>query len=80
MSNQGWKQLLEGFPWFLGKGRYPIAAYSEFMPPLRLGLKPYGITTTEQFREEDPFGWVVNEYEEMFEVRSGLEHIGMSQT
>jgi hypothetical protein len=28
----GWKRLLEGYPWFDREGAYPIPAYSEFMP------------------------------------------------
>ena len=35
MTLSGWKQLLDGIPWFRGAGSYPIAAYSEFMPPPR---------------------------------------------
>ena len=41
MPEQGWKRLTAGGPWFRGPGQYPIAAYSEFMPPPRLGRKPY---------------------------------------
>ena len=42
MAEQGWQKLLAGYPWFAGEGNYPIAAYSEFMPPPRVGRKPYG--------------------------------------
>ena len=42
MPTAGWKQLLAGWPWFEGEGSYPIAAYSEFMPPPRLSRRPYG--------------------------------------
>ena len=35
MSEQGWKRLTAGAPWFAGAGKHPIAAYSEFMPPPR---------------------------------------------
>ncbi len=42
MAERGWKQLLANHTWFRGKGKYPISAYSEFMPPPRLGRKPYG--------------------------------------
>jgi len=34
--------LLEDFPWFAAAGRYPLAAYSEFLPPPRLGRTAYG--------------------------------------
>src|SRR5207244_13357437 len=40
MPTQGWKRLLDRWPWFRGEGRYPIAAYSEFMPPQRVLRKP----------------------------------------
>jgi len=37
MPLQGWKRLLAGAPWFRGRGKYTIRAYSEFLPPPRLG-------------------------------------------
>ena len=42
MAQQGWKRLLAGVSQFRAPGRFPIAAYSEFMPPPRMGRKPYG--------------------------------------
>ncbi len=42
MAEQGWQKLLAGYPWFAGEGNYPIAAYSEYMPPPRVGRKAYG--------------------------------------
>ena len=75
MPGAGWKALVEGFPWFLGAGRYPIAAYSEFMPPPRLGLKPTGTPEPPSFEDSDPVGWPVTEYEEHWELRPGLEAI-----
>ena len=50
MPAQGWKRLLAGAPWFRGAGNYPIAAYSEFMPPPRLGPKPYDGARNSQIR------------------------------
>ena len=41
MPKSGWEQLLAGAPWFQDNGKFPIAAYSEFIPPPRLGIKPY---------------------------------------
>ena len=38
----GWQQLIPAADLFRGAGRYPIDAYSEFMPPPQLGWKPYG--------------------------------------
>ncbi|HTF33650.1 MAG TPA: M28 family peptidase [Myxococcota bacterium] len=75
MAQLGWKSLVAGWPWFEGSGRYPISAYSEFMPPPRLGLAPYGEANPFLFREDDPAGWHVTEYEEAFELRPGLSRI-----
>jgi hypothetical protein len=72
----GWRQLQVGVSWFQEEGRYRIAAYSEFMPPPRLGLKPYGTTDGTLFSEDDPWGWPVTEYEEYRELGPGLEIIG----
>jgi hypothetical protein len=76
MPAAGWKQLLARAPWFRGPDKYPIAAYSEFMPPPRLGRKAYdGFVDPVLFRPEDPWGWHVTEYEEALELRPGLEHV-----
>ncbi len=64
MADRGWQKLLAGYPWFEGKGNFPITAYSEFMPPPRLGRKPYGSADDGLFPDGDPFGWCVSEYEE----------------
>ena len=45
MSEQGWKRLTAGTPWFAGAGNYPIAAYSEFMPPPALEKSPTATAT-----------------------------------
>ena len=75
MTDRGWKQLLHGAPWFVGKDKYPITAYSEFMPPPRLGVKAYGEVDSQLFHADDPWGWNVTEYEEAFELQPGLELI-----
>lgn len=77
MPASGWRQLLSGFPWFRGEGNYPIPAYSEFMPPPRLGRKPYPFAERDPllFSEDDPWGWRVSEYEEWWELRPGLEQL-----
>ncbi|HJT30458.1 MAG TPA: M28 family peptidase [Pirellulales bacterium] len=72
MPERGWKQLLAGWPWFQGEGAYPIAAYSEFMPPPRLGRKAYGNVDHTLFDDEDLWGWRVSEYEEAWELQPGL--------
>jgi hypothetical protein len=75
MSATGWKQLLDGWPWFRGEGRFPLPAYSEFMPPPYLVCKPYGGWDLTLLRDDDPFGWPVTEYEETLTLRPGLESI-----
>ena len=72
---EGFRALLEGWPWFEGSGRYPIEAYSEFMPPPRLGRRAYGAVDALQFDDGDPWGWNVTEYEEELELGPGLAHI-----
>jgi hypothetical protein len=76
MSAPGWKQLLEGWPWFRGKDRFPMPAYSEFMPPPFVVRKPYGGWDPLLLRDDDPWGWPITEYEEALSLRPGLERIG----
>src|SRR5262249_49883670 len=47
-----------------------------FMPPPRLGVKPYGTNDGFPFSDDDPFGWPVTEYQEHYELRPGLEQVG----
>ena len=77
MAADTWSQLLEGFPWFVGKGKYPLPAYSEFMPPPRVGRKPYQYCDRDTllFDRAHPHHLGVNEYEEAFELRPGLEQV-----
>jgi hypothetical protein len=75
MAHVGWKRLLEGWPWFRGEGSYPILPNSEFMPPVRLGRKPYGCPDAIAFEDEDPWGWPVDEYEQEVILRPGLASI-----
>ena len=72
----GWQKFLIGYPWFRCKGCYPITAYSEFMPPPRLGYKPYGKPDHRILPEDDLFGWNISEMEEDYELKPGIEHIG----
>ena len=72
MPEQGWKRLVADAPWFREPGSYPIQAYSEFMPPPRLGRKPYGGDDPVLFDPADPWGWHVTEYEESLELQPGL--------
>jgi hypothetical protein len=74
MGKSGWKRLLDGAPWFRGEGQYPLAAYSEYMPPPRLLQKPYG-NPPRLLEEKDPWCWPIMEYEEAFWLRPGLDKL-----
>src|SRR6266704_1136708 len=56
MTKRGWKQMLDGWPWYSGEGNFQIFPNSEFMPPVRLGRKPYGTWDTLPLQEDDPWG------------------------
>ncbi len=75
MAERGWKRLLANHTWFQGKGKYPITAYSEFMPPPRLGRKAYGSLDQILLAEDDPWGWHVTEYEQVSQLDPGLLQI-----
>jgi hypothetical protein len=74
MPAAGWKQLIPSTPCFQGEDSFPIAAYSEFMPPPWVGYKPYGHSPPDDtiVREDDPYGWHINEYEEHREMEPGM--------
>src|SRR5436190_22204148 len=77
MQTAGWKQLIPAHSPYHGAGHFPINAYSEFIPPPRLGWKPYGGEPPDPqlFDVEDPWGWYVSEYEEANELQPGLEQV-----
>jgi hypothetical protein len=75
MKLAGWKRLLDGAPWFPKAGSYPIAAYSEFMPPPREVCKPYQGYDICELDENDPWGWPVSEWEEARQLRPGMVHL-----
>ena len=70
-----WEQLLQDENWCRGEGRFPMAAYSEFMPPPWIGVKPYGGPAVAPRPPGDDWGWDVVEYEEEQELSPGLELI-----
>src|SRR5262249_59549542 len=72
MATDAWKRLLAGAKGFRGAGKYFIEAYSEFVPPPRLGPKPFGTVAVDPRIDGDPFGWAVTEHEEAAEVQPGL--------
>jgi hypothetical protein len=71
-NTAGWLKLVEGYPWFTGEGHFPIRAYSEYMPPPRLGKRPYTEMDVSLFADNDPFGWHVTEVEEEYELQRGI--------
>jgi hypothetical protein len=75
---RGWQRLIPPDDVFRGDGKYPIQAYSEFMPPPRVGWKAYGdhAPDSELFARDDPFGWHVDEFEEAREIQPGLVQVG----
>jgi len=76
IKDTGWGKLVTGYPWFAGENKYPIQAYSEFMPPLKTGISPInGSIYPWVFSESDMFGWRVLEVEEEYQLRPGMEMI-----
>ena len=73
----GWKDFLQTFPWFEGKNGFPLPAYSEFMPPMHIGIRPYDAAVYPwHFREDDPYGFYVSEDDELLHLQPGLLNIG----
>jgi hypothetical protein len=76
MARGGWSELIPKNGKGLGKS-FRIAAYSEFMPPPRVGWKPYAHASINRqlLAGNDPFGWKVHEFDEVLELQPGLFHI-----
>src|SRR5687767_11107561 len=77
MRPSGWQQLIPPPPFLRGEGACPIEAVSEFVPPPRVGWKPYGDGSPDPalLAPDDPWGWRVTEYEEAREIQPGLPQI-----
>jgi hypothetical protein len=77
MARTGWSSLIPAGDTFQGSGKCHIDAYSEFMPPPRVGWKPYGPVPVNRylFSPDDPFGWMVHEFDEALELQPGLHQI-----
>ena len=72
MAKEGWAQLFDDWSWVRGEGRFPIPAYSEFMPPPRIGQKPYGPGEIDTpFSADDPWGWNIRTHEQEQELTPG---------
>ena len=74
----GWHKLIPAPGCFRGEGNYRLDAYSEFLPPPRVGWKPYGDGRPDPdlFADGDPHGWWVSEFQEALELRAGLVQVG----
>lgn len=77
MTHAGWSQLIPRDDCYSGSQTFCIDAYSEFMPPPRVGWKPYGPIRVDSqlFSHDDPFGWRVHEFDEALELQPGLSQI-----
>ena len=73
----GWHRLIPHPGVVRAEGKYRIDAYSEFLPPPRVGWKPYGDhgPDTDLFDQADPFGWQVTEFEEELQLKPGLVQV-----
>jgi hypothetical protein len=71
----GWKRLLAEPDWCRGDGGFPLPAYSEFLPPPWVALKPYGGPDPLPRDPQDNWGWNVSEHEQAHELRPGLHAI-----
>jgi len=77
MARAGWSKLIPTESWPQGATAFRIDAYSEFMPPPRVGWRPYGPVRVNPnlFSPDDPFGWKVHEFDEALELQPGLHQI-----
>ncbi len=77
MSGKGWQSLIPQKNYLKGDSDFHINAYSEFMPPPRVGWRPYGPVPINNnlFSQDDPFGWKIHEFDEALELLPGLHQI-----
>lgn len=77
MGHAGWHELIPSENPFQSPGAFRIDAYSEYLPPPRVGWKPYGPVplNRQQFAPDDPYGWKVHEFDETLELQPGLHQI-----
>ena len=75
-----WSQIEEeAAQAFLGQGRFPVPAYSEFMPPPFVGIKPFTAPDPASVLANtsvcDERGLAIDEYEQAHELGPGLAKI-----
>jgi len=71
MERQGWDLLLSDPPRQIGS----IVAYSEFMPPPRIGWRPCDGDVPAPRVSGKPHAWLVSEREQAQEIHPGLTHV-----
>jgi hypothetical protein len=80
MSEQAWARLeKEASTVYRGEGRFPLRAYSEFMPPPYVGIKPYEVhrdehASTAHSARGDALD--ITEAEQAQELEAGIQRIG----
>jgi hypothetical protein len=77
MARAGWSKLIPRENYVQRLGAFRIDPYSEYMPPPRVGWKPYGPVPVNSYQlsPDDPFGWNVHEFDEALELQPGLYQI-----
>jgi hypothetical protein len=75
VAEQGWEKLLADVPRYGNAKHFQVSAYSEMMPPPLIGWRPYGTSHPAPRIPENPFAWLVNEREQVFELGPGLQLI-----
>jgi len=77
--SDAWTQIeAEALEPLRGAGRFPLRAYSEFMPPPYVGIKPYAPSRTSAattFAASDGDALDIDEYEQAHEIEPGLDRI-----
>jgi hypothetical protein len=75
-ENNGWRKLIADKPFSNKEGKFVLPAYSEFMPPPRVGCSRCGKPDNTIFSDDDDYGWKISEMEENYELLPGIENIG----
>src|ERR1700733_7782443 len=74
-ETKGWSQIeLEARGAWRRRGSFPCRAYSEFMPPPQIGIKPFGLWKDPEIAS-DEHSFAITEYERYQELVPGLERI-----
>jgi len=76
LHDHAWRSLVADLAAFHADARFPIAAYSDFMPSPFIGLKPYGWVDPFTMPPEGEDGWRISEYQQGHELKPGLSALG----